>query len=140
VESVGDRLPKYSADSCYRPVVESISEPLDPALRPILEQIKSLTERIKECDRLVDALAAKKCPETVALQQVKGVGALTSSAFVLTIENPDRFQKSRDVVPYLGLVPKQDESWESSPQLRITETGVLNFGAKAFLNRRLAVD
>ena len=65
---------------------------------------------------------------------------MTSSAFVLTIENPDRFQKSRDVGPYLGLAPKQDESGESSPQLRITETRVLNFGAKAFFNRRLAVD
>ena len=42
---------------------------------------------------------------------------------MLTIENPNRFQKSRDVGPYLGLVPKQDESGNSSPQLRITKTG-----------------
>jgi transposase len=51
------------------------------------------------------------------------VGALTSLAFVLTIESPERFPKSRDVGPYLGLVPKQDESGESSPQLRITKSG-----------------
>ena len=123
VKSVGDRLPTCSADSFHKSVVESIPERLNPALRPMLEQIESLTERIKKYDKLVDALAAKKYPETGALQQVKGVGALTSLAFVLTIENPDRFQKSRDVGPYLGLVPKQDESGESSPQLRITKTG-----------------
>jgi transposase len=89
----------------------------------MLEQIKSLTAKIKEYDKLVGQFAAKKYPETGALQQVKGVGPITSLAFVLTIENPDRFQKSRDVGPYLGLVPKQDDSGDSSPQLRITKTG-----------------
>jgi transposase len=123
VKSVGERLPACSADSFHNSAVESIPERLAPALLPMLEQIQSLTEKIKEYDKLVDTMAVKKYPETGALQQVKGVGALTSLAFVLTIESPDRFQKSRDVGPYLGLVPKQDESGESSPQLRITKTG-----------------
>jgi transposase len=34
---------------------------------------------------------------------VKGVGPLTSLAYVLTLENPDRFAKSRDVGAYVGL-------------------------------------
>jgi len=123
VKSVGERLPTCSADSFHNSVADSIPERLGPALRPMLEQIKSLTAKIKEYDKLVDQLAAKKYPETGALQQVKGVGPITSLAFVLTIENPDRFQKSRDVGPYLGLVPKQDDSGDSSPQLRITKTG-----------------
>jgi transposase len=123
VKSVGDRLPACSADSFHKAVADSIPERLDSALRPMLEQIESLTVKIKQYDKLVNELAMKKYPETGALRQVKGVGALTSLAFVLTIENPDRFEKSRDVGPYLGLVPKQDESGESSPQLRITKTG-----------------
>jgi transposase len=123
VKSVGERLPTCSADSFHNSVADSIPERLGPALRPMLEQIKSLTAKIKEYDKLVGQLAAKKYPETGALQQVKGVGPITSLAFVLTIENPDRFQKSRDVGPYLGLVPKQDDSGDSSPQLRITKTG-----------------
>jgi hypothetical protein len=44
-------------------------------------------------------------------------------AYVLTLENPDRFVKSRDVGPYLGLVPKQEDSGESQPQLGISKTG-----------------
>jgi transposase len=123
VKSVGERLPTCSADSFHNSVADSIPERLGPALRPMLEQIKSLTAKIKEYDKLVGQLAAKKYPETGVLQQVKGVGPITSLAFVLTIENPDRFQKSRDVGPYLGLVPKQDDSGDSSPQLRITKTG-----------------
>jgi transposase len=35
---------------------------------------------------------------------------------VLTLENPERFTKSRDVGPYLGLVPQQEDSGESQPQ------------------------
>ena len=123
VKSVGERLPKCSADSFHNLVADSIPERLGPALQPMMEQIESLTVKIKNYDKRVDALAAKKYPETGALRQVKGVGALTSLTFVLTIENPERFRKSRDVGPYLGLVPKQDESGESSPQLRITKTG-----------------
>ena len=51
------------------------------------------------------------------------VGPLTSLAYVLTLENPDRFAKSREVGPYLGLVPKQEDSGDSQPQLRISKAG-----------------
>ena len=57
------------------------------------------------------------------LRQVKGVGPLTSLAYVLTLENPERFAKSRDVGPYLGLVPKQEDSGDSQPQLGISKAG-----------------
>jgi transposase len=123
VKSVGERLPACSAESFHNSVADSIPERLYTALAPMLEQIQSLTGKIREYDKQMEELAMKHYPETGALRQGRGVGALTSVAFVLTIENPDRFQKSRDVAPYLGLVPKQRESGDSSPQLRITKTG-----------------
>src|SRR6201984_997090 len=43
--------------------------------------------------------------------------------YVLTLENPEHFAKSRDVGPYLGLVPKQEDSGESQPQLGISKAG-----------------
>jgi len=54
---------------------------------------------------------------------VGGVGPITSLAYVLTLDDPDRFRKSREVAPALGLVPKQDQSGDRDPQLRITKTG-----------------
>jgi transposase len=54
---------------------------------------------------------------------VKGVGPITALAYVLTLENPEHLAKSRDVGPYLGLVPKQEDSGESQPQLGISKTG-----------------
>jgi transposase len=65
----------------------------------------------------------QKYPETECLQQVGGVGPITSLTYILTLEKPERFAKSRDVGCYLGLVPRQDESGDTSKQLRITKTG-----------------
>lgn len=123
VKSVGGRLPGCSTHSFHKTDVEKIPKGIRGALQPMLEEIESLTKRIDEYDKRVSALARKKYPETKLLQQVKGVGDLTALAFVLTLENPERFEKSRDVGPYLGLVPKQYDSGDSSPQLRITKTG-----------------
>jgi len=123
VKSVGARLPKCSADTFHKQVIASIPDPIKKALLPMVAQIATLTEKIREYDRQVNQVAAKKYPETGMLKQVNGVGELTSLAYVLTLENPERFKKSREVGPYLGLVPKQDESGESSPQLGITKTG-----------------
>src|SRR2546426_10738227 len=59
---------------------------------------------------LVEDLATTRYPETAALRQVPGVGALTALSYVLTLEDPARFAKSRAVGSYLGLRPKQRDS------------------------------
>jgi len=68
-------------------------------------------------------MASEKYGHTKLLRQVKGVGPITSLAYVLTVENPERFTQSRDVGPYLGLVPKQEDSGESQPQFGISKAG-----------------
>jgi transposase len=123
VKSVGGRLRKCSAESFHNLGEESLPESVRGALLPLVVQIGEMTASIRKYDAEVRRLTEQKYPETGALQQVKGVGPVTSLAYVLTLENPERFRKSRDVGAYLGLVPKQDDSGESSKQLRITKTG-----------------
>ena len=48
---------------------------------------------------------------------------MTALAFVLTLEDKHRFPTSRDVGPYLGLVPAQDQSGDTDRRLGITKTG-----------------
>ena len=98
-------------------------EALLPALGPILEQIGSLTERIRDYDRKLETICQEHYPETELLRQVEGVGALTALTFVLTLEDPHRFEKSRSVGAYLGLVPSTDRSGERDPQKRISKEG-----------------
>jgi len=123
VKSDGKRLPRCSADSFHRMERQYVPEPLRDTLEPLFIQIGSLTEQIKKYDKEVKQMCRQAYPETEMLQQVNGVGEITSLAFVLTIDNPERFAKSRDVGPYLGLVPRQYDSGDSRPQLRITKTG-----------------
>ena len=54
---------------------------------------------------------------------IKGVGPLTSLAFILTLEDPTRFDKSRQVGSFVGLTPRRDQSGETDKQLRITKAG-----------------
>jgi transposase len=57
------------------------------------------------------------------LEQVYGVGTLIALTYVLTIEDAERFQHSRDVGAFLGLQPKQRESGDRQPQLGISKSG-----------------
>ncbi len=94
-----------------------------PALGPILEQIGSLTERIRDYERKLEAISKERYPETDLLRQVEGIGPLTALTFVLTLEDPYRFAKSRSVGAYLGLVPASEKSGDRDPQRRISKEG-----------------
>jgi len=123
VKSFGARLPKCPARSFHKRASEHIPEVLRPALGPILETIGSLTERIKDYDRKLEAISKEHYPETDLLRQVEGIGPLTALTFVLTLEDPYRFEKSRSVGAYLGLVPATDQSGDRDPQKRISKEG-----------------
>jgi transposase len=57
------------------------------------------------------------------LKQVKGVGTLIALTFLLTLKDPHRFGKSRDVGCYLGLQPGRRNSGQSQPQMHISKEG-----------------
>ena len=57
------------------------------------------------------------------MRQVEGVGTLTALSFVLTLEDPHRFEKSRSVGAYLGLVPATNRSGDRDPQKHISKEG-----------------
>jgi transposase len=122
VKSIGKRLPRWGADAFARKAATALPAELVTALTPLVEAITSLTAQIRSCDRTLERLA-KTYSETAVLRQVKGVGPITSLAFVLTLENPDRFATSRAVGPYLGLIPAQRDSGDSTPHMRITKEG-----------------
>jgi transposase len=116
-------LPKCPARTFHKRAAEHIPEALRPALEPILEQIASLTERIRQYDRLLETISQEHYPQTQLLRQVEGIGPLTALTFVLTLEDPHRFEKSRSVGAYLGLVPATEKSGERDPQKRISKEG-----------------
>jgi transposase len=141
-KAMGERLPSCDTDTLGVAKLEGLPAELKERLRPLVEQVESLTGRIHKLDTELEQIARSQYPETKLLQQVSGVGTLIALTFVLTVEDRERFQKSRDVGCYVGLRPKQSESGQRQPQLRISKEGdvylrkLLVQGAHCIVSRR----
>jgi len=122
-KAYGERLPGCDADQMGVQQGRELPAVLQEALEPLLVQVAALTAQIQACDRKVEQIARSEYPETARLKQVAGVGDLIATTYVLTVEDPGRFRRSRDAGCYVGLRPKRSESGESRPQLRITKEG-----------------
>jgi transposase len=123
VKSLGSRISKCSAESFHHRLRTEMPDELRAALCPLIELLADLTARIREFDRQIEMLSTDKYPETHRIRQIRGVGPVTALAFVLTLEDASRFKNSRSVGPYLGLVPKRDQSGDTDKQLGITKAG-----------------
>src|SRR6266436_368684 len=97
VKSYGQRLPKCGTYQVSRELAAALSTELRDVLEPLFKEIESLNERVKEYDERMEKLAKDVYPEVSLLKQVKGVGTQIALTYVLTIENPHRFAKSREV-------------------------------------------
>ena len=141
-KAIGERLPKVDAEALDMEDASGLPQSLREVLRPLLETVEELTAKIKAADKEIERLARKEYPETDLLRQVSGVGPLIALTFVLTVEDKDRFQKSRDVGCFMGLRPRRQDSGERRPQLPITKEGdvylraLLVQGAHCILSRQ----
>ena len=121
----GHRAQSCSADSFGRKMSEPGAMPpgLADALHPLVSLIRQMTEQIRSFDKEMERIAQARYPATQALQQVDGVGPIVSLCFVLTLDDPSRFEDARDVGAFLGLVPRKQGSGQRDPQLSITKAG-----------------
>lgn len=131
VKSVGGRLKKCGTESFHKQVKGEIPELLALSVEPLLETVEHLTKQIREYDRQIEKLCREKYQETELLQQVNGVGEITSLGFVLIVDDPGRFSSSRSVGCYAGLRPGRSQSGTQDPELGITKEG------NSFLRRLL---
>lgn len=122
-KAFGIRVPKCSsAGFASRARQTEMPEALHGALSPMLGALEALNEQIKTYESMIEK-AAQRTREAQPLLTIHGVGPMTAMAFVLTLEDPTRFARSRDVGAYLGLVPKQWQTGKSDPELRISKAG-----------------
>lgn len=75
----------------------------------LLKMLDQLDESLHELDQAVEQQAEQNA-EAVRLMTHPGVGPVTSLAFVLTIGPVARFKRSKQVVSYLGLNPREHSS------------------------------
>jgi hypothetical protein len=94
VKSYGERQPKCGTQQVSRELAAALSTELRDVLEPLLREIESLNERIKEYDERIEKIAKEVYPQVSLLKRVKGVGTQIALTYVLTIEDPHRFLKS----------------------------------------------
>jgi transposase len=122
-KSYGERLRGCNVRNMNPEKAEGLSPELQSALEPLLIALQSLSEQIGEYNERIEKLAEQSYPQVALLKQIKGVGTLIALTFLLTLEDPHRFAKSRDVGCYLGLQPGRRNSGQSQPQMHISKEG-----------------
>ena len=141
----GNRIPKCSAESFHRQARPHLPTPIRTALEPVLDVLAELQLRIVAYDKEIVRLSAEEYPEAQVLRQVMGVGPLVALSYVVTIDDPHRFSRSRSLGSFLGLVPRSFQSGDRNPQLRISKAGDgelrrLLVGAAAYVLRKSSPD
>ena len=122
-KSYGERLRKCGTQQVSQDLAAGFSAELRVALEPLLAEVASLSQRIAGYDRRIEQIAKEVHPEVALLKQIKGVGTLIALTYVLTVADPHRFRRSRDVGCYLGLRPGRRNSGSSQPQMHISKEG-----------------
>jgi transposase len=122
LKSLGYRVANPDSARFHKIALEEVPADQHDVITPCVEVLALLTKQIKRYDKMI-AEAAAAHPVASRLQQIVGIGPITSLYFVYKIEDPERFGKVRDIASYLGLCPKRDQSGDSDKQLRITKAG-----------------
>ena len=121
LKSFGTRLPSCDKDNftLHRPLVP---EELEGSLHPLFDVLLEIQGQVERLEEQIRELVARH-PVAKRLTTTHGVGPITSLAYVLVIDDPARFRRSRDVGSYLGLTTRIDQSGDTAKELRITKAG-----------------
>ena len=95
---------------------------LEAAAEPILRARAALRHEFASLEKLVRNLA-RKDPVCRLLMTMPGVGHVIALTFMSAIDDPERFRRSKDVCPWVGLTPGRDQSGERDIVGGITKAG-----------------
>jgi transposase len=122
-KALGTRLPRCGAKGFATRMQAAGMDDVFPGMGTVCEVVAVLTQQVKTLNALVARVTHERYPETARLRQVTGVGPITALAYVVTLEDPRRVARSRNVGPYLGLSPKRYQSGTIDRALGITKAG-----------------
>ena len=126
VKAMGGRLPACEGKDfgVEKLAGWKLGEALEQLIKPLFTVIDHLNEQIAVYDKEIAAMT-ERYPQIKLLTPVYGVGELIAMTYVLTLEDPEKFKRSRDVGPYLGLTSKQRDSGQNQPDHRRRRNGLL---------------
>ena len=125
-KSVGYRIECKTTEGFHNQSRAEWPKELEEVAWPLMDTLETTNLKIKAYDKMIEKLAEE--PEFKDMVErarvLYGIGIIGSTVLIATIGGrPDRFEHSRDVGAYLGMIPKQDQSGEVDKQLHITHAG-----------------
>ena len=96
-------------------MLEATAQPILTLRREIRTELAGLEKKLRDL--------VKDDPECRLLMTMPGVGAVVALTYKSAIDDPTRFQSSKDVGPWVGLTPRRDQSGERDVQGHITKAG-----------------
>ena len=125
-KSMGFRIPKTST-MCFHKLDTTLwpKEFRDIAW-PMLKNLEQLDITIKTYEKKIRELAETPTfkAQVDRLMEIHYVGLYAATGFIaVTGGDMDRFERPRDIGPWLGLSPKQDQSGDIDKQCHITKAG-----------------
>ena len=125
-KSVGYRIECKTTEGFHNQSKALWPKELEEVAWPLMDSLETDNLKIKAYDKMIEKLAEE--PEFKAMVErarvIYGIGIIGSTVIVAAIGGrPDRFEHSRDVGPYFGMVPRQDQSGDSDKQLHMTKAG-----------------
>lgn len=119
----GLRIRSGNADHFVKRTAElTVPEPLSTQLQPLLRLLGVVQEELRAADARIAAIVSGD-DRVRRLCSVPGVGPITATAYVATIDTIERFSGAHQVDSYLGLVPSERSSGERQRKGRITKAG-----------------
>jgi transposase len=99
-----------------------VSDSVRQALAPLVRQIDAIDAEIEAIDEEIKALV--KADETARrLMTIPGIGPITASAIVATVQEMSAFASGREFAAFLGLTPRQNSTGGKERLGRITKMG-----------------
>jgi len=125
-KSMGFRIAKCQAASFHKLERRAWPKELNDIAWPMMKNLEQLAVTIKTYEKLIRELSGTPTfkAQVERLMEIRYVGLYVATGFVaVTGGDMDRFEKPRDVGPWLGVTPRQDQSGDIDRQCHITKAG-----------------
>ena len=125
-KSMGFRIAKCSSVSFHKLDTSSWPKEFRDIAWPMIKNLEQLAITIKTYEKQIRELAQTPAfkAQVERLMEIHYVGLFVATGFVaVTGGDMDRFVKPRDIGPWLGVSPKQDQSGDIDRQCHITKAG-----------------
>ena len=125
-KSMGFRIAKCQAASFHNLDRKPWPEEFRDIAWPMIKNLEQLAVTIKTYEKQIRELAQTPTfkAQVERLMEIRYVGLYVATGFVaVTGGDMERFEKPRDIGPWLGVTPKQDQSGDIDRQCHITKAG-----------------